>query len=206
MDDDFNPEAVRPAEYLPDTEFTLGPMVIAGLVAVLLLLCGLCFWLGYAMGSRNSRALQPAAQTAAPSTPQAAGAAAKPPAAPPSVHHSSSASQSDTTVSNPTGAAQSVSPETLPASQLIVRPALATAQTAPAPASVLMVQIASVSHQEDADVLVGALRKRGYAVAVRRDPADNMFHVRVGPFSSFNDANATRQKLLNDGYNAIVEP
>jgi cell division septation protein DedD len=69
-----------------------------------------------------------------------------------------------------------------------------------------MVQIATVSHQEDADVLVGALHKRGYAVTALRDPADNQFHVRVGPFSNRNDANATRQKLLRDGYNAIVQP
>jgi len=35
---------------------------------------------------------------------------------------------------------------------------------------------------------------------------DNQFHVRVGPFSNRNDANAVRQKLLRDGYNAIVQP
>jgi cell division septation protein DedD len=69
-----------------------------------------------------------------------------------------------------------------------------------------MVQIAIVSHQEDADVLVSALRQRGYTATARRDPADNQFHVRIGPFNSHNEANAMRQKLLNDGYNAIVQP
>jgi len=29
--------------------------------------------------------------------------------------------------------------------------------------------------------------------------------VQTGPFANRNDANAMRQKLLNDGYNAIVE-
>jgi cell division septation protein DedD len=69
-----------------------------------------------------------------------------------------------------------------------------------------MVQIAAVSHPEDADVLVSALRKHGYAVAVHRDPADALIHVQVGPFASRTDAAAMRQKLLNDGYNAIVQP
>jgi cell division septation protein DedD len=100
-----------------------------------------------------------------------------------------------------------------------VKPALSAAATTPAPVSAqsapvlksalsgaIMVQIATVSQQEDADVLVGALRKRGYAVTARRDPADNQLHVRIGPFSNRNDANATRQKLLRDGYNAIVQP
>jgi cell division septation protein DedD len=73
-------------------------------------------------------------------------------------------------------------------------------------ASGLMVQIAAVTNQEDADVLMGALRKRGYAVAARRDAADGMIHVRTGPFSSRDEAEKWRQKLLNDGYNAIVQP
>ena len=74
------------------------------------------------------------------------------------------------------------------------------------PAGMFMVQIAAVSHPEDADVLVGALRKRGYSVSVHRDPADALMHVEVGPFASRTDAGAMRQKLLNDGYNAIVQP
>ena len=73
------------------------------------------------------------------------------------------------------------------------------------PAGGLMVQIAAVSHLEDADVLIDALRRRGYAVTVRRDLADNLIHVRMGPFATIADANM-RIKLLNDGYNAIVEP
>lgn len=69
-----------------------------------------------------------------------------------------------------------------------------------------MVQIAAVSHQEDADVLVNALRSRGYAVAARREAVDGMIHVRIGPFSSRDAANHWRLKLLGDGYNAVVQP
>jgi len=69
-----------------------------------------------------------------------------------------------------------------------------------------MVQVASVSNQEDADVLVNALRKRGYPVNAHRDAADGMIHVRIGPFNTRDDANKWRLKLLNDGYNAIVQP
>ena len=68
-----------------------------------------------------------------------------------------------------------------------------------------MVQIAAVTHAEDAEVLVGALRKRGYSVAARRDVGDNLIHVQTGPFVNRNDANAMREKLLKDGYNAIVQ-
>jgi cell division septation protein DedD len=69
-----------------------------------------------------------------------------------------------------------------------------------------MVQIAAVSNPQDAEVLVNALRKRGYSVTVRREFTDNLIHVRIGPFNSRGEANQWRQKLLNDGYNAIIEP
>jgi cell division septation protein DedD len=104
-----------------------------------------------------------------------------------------------------------------PALDSQVRPALGAAagtgqsagalkvQPATAQAQGWMVQIAAVSHSEDAQVLVDALRKRGYEATARRDLGDNMIHVQTGPFVSRNDANAMRQKLLNDGYNAIVQ-
>jgi len=69
-----------------------------------------------------------------------------------------------------------------------------------------MVQIAAVAHQEDAQVLMSALRKRGFAASVRHDPADGLLHVQIGPFATWTAAAAMRQKLLNDGYNAIVQP
>jgi cell division septation protein DedD len=72
------------------------------------------------------------------------------------------------------------------------------------PAALLLVQVATLAHQEDADVLVEALKRRGYAVAAHRD-TDGMVHVRVGPFDSRDVANQWRQKLLNDGYNAVVQ-
>ena len=69
-----------------------------------------------------------------------------------------------------------------------------------------MVQVAAVSHDEDAQVLVSSLRKRGYNVSVRHEQQDTLSHVQVGPFASRDAAKAMRQKLLDDGYNAIVKP
>ena len=69
-----------------------------------------------------------------------------------------------------------------------------------------MVQVAAVSHQDDADVLVGALRKRGYAVTTQRAPSDRLIHVRIGPFATHDEASRMCTRLLSDGYNAIVQP
>jgi DedD protein len=77
---------------------------------------------------------------------------------------------------------------------------------APAPSSGKpMVQIAAVARQEDADVLVSALRQRGYGVVVRSEPQDKLLHVQVGPFADRTQATAIKQKLLSDGYNAIIK-
>ncbi|HEY9125957.1 MAG TPA: SPOR domain-containing protein, partial [Acidobacteriaceae bacterium] len=61
------------------------------------------------------------------------------------------------------------------------------------------------SNPTDAQVLVGALRKHGYSASIHNQPSDNLLHVQVGPFASRAEAAAMKQKLLSDGYNAIVK-
>jgi cell division septation protein DedD len=68
-----------------------------------------------------------------------------------------------------------------------------------------MVQIAAIGNPADADVLVRALQKRGYSVTTRHLPSDTLIHVQIGPFANKADAVAMRQKLLGDGYNAILK-
>jgi DedD protein len=72
------------------------------------------------------------------------------------------------------------------------------------PGQPIMVQIAAVSRQEDAEVLAGALRKRGFNPTVRPGTGDKFFHVQVGPFTDKTQAETMKQHLLADGYNAIV--
>jgi DedD protein len=73
------------------------------------------------------------------------------------------------------------------------------------PGHPIMVQIAAVSRQEDAEVLAGALRKRGFNPSVRPGDGDKFFHVQVGPFTDKNQAETIKQHLLADGYNAIMK-
>jgi|HubBroStandDraft_1064217.scaffolds.fasta_scaffold02411_2 DedD protein len=124
---------------------------------------------------------------------------------------SGSGAPSSTLESAPTGAPP-VSPQVRPAlGANAPEPSRANAtgpnvQAAlPSPNS-LMVQVAAVKNEEDAGVLTNALRRRGYPVISHRDPADGLIHVRIGPFPTREEANQWRMKLLNDGYNAIVQP
>ncbi len=82
----------------------------------------------------------------------------------------------------------------------------ADASNTPAgPGHPIMVQIAAVSRQEDAEVLAGALRKRGFNPQIRSGLADKFFHIQVGPFNDTSQAETMKQHLLADGYNAIVK-
>jgi DedD protein len=99
-----------------------------------------------------------------------------------------------------------------PPARVVAPPAPATVASTPVPVATPapgtgrpMVQIAAVARQEDADVLVSALRQRGYGVVVRSEPQDKLLHVQVGPFADRTQATAIKQKLLSDGYNAIIK-
>lgn len=67
-----------------------------------------------------------------------------------------------------------------------------------------MVQVAVLTRDEDASILIDALSRHGYSAAANRE-SDHRIHIRLGPFSTRTDASAMRDKLLNDGYNAVVQ-
>ena len=207
-----------------DREMTIGPFLLMVIGCGLFGLCGLCFLFGYSVGHRNAET-STAVSVPPPIVPAVAGQTgillAKPtagqtgaqaavPAAAASDLTSETGSGDSAAQASPSAASTSAEPEAhvVPAVQTTQQPGgSGTVQPALSSQSAsIMVQIAAVSHPEDADVLVGALRKRGYAVTSRRDPTDGLLHVQVGPFANRNDAYAMRQKLLNDGYNAILQP
>jgi cell division septation protein DedD len=209
-----------------DTELTLNPATLLGIFFGMVLLCGLFFGLGFAVGRYGPSDSPSGPQVAASTqqTPLAASSKPKPSAVPqantqpqramvnlPSDTSRAPAATSqlpvNSTPANPYAQPQ-VRPALPPVEYQPPAPPAATSRVEPAtmPIAGMMVQIAAVMHPEDAEVLVGALRKRGYAVSVRRLPTDNLIHVQIGPFKSRDEANSWRQKLLNDGYNAIVQP
>jgi DedD protein len=236
--DDEEPELEEPRR---DTEVTLGWGSLLGMGVALLVMCGLCFGLGYLAGHRTPPAPAAAAATAAqPSAPdqeplQGSGSVPKPsasaqvPASPPASDNATApgggespeavaSSPAQGTASGAPGTSSST-PTSASPTQSPVRPALqggsaenaagaAGASVRPAlpSATSLMVQVAAVKNEEDAGVLMNALRRRGYPVTVRRDPVDGLIHVRIGPFPTRDEANQWRMRLLNDGYNAIVQP
>ncbi len=93
-----------------------------------------------------------------------------------------------------------------PVSTDTASPAMVTPSTVPPAGGGVMVQIAAVMHQADAEMLAQALRSNGYAAVVRTEPQDKFLHVQVGPFATRDQAKAMRTRLQGDGYNAFLKP
>jgi DedD protein len=217
-----------------DTELTLGPTTLLAIFFGLVLLCGLCFGLGYSAAHRGDTDAGVALPGSTPDTVQAGTAHPKPsanaqpdqpsamtaplPAARADAEPPPAQAETETWHARPAapaelaqapavkpalGAASAIVPAVAPPASA-VSPALASASGSVAAGSI-MVQIAAVGQPEDADVLMSALRKRNYTVVSRREPLDGLIHVRIGPFKTRVEAETWRSKLLNDGYNAIVQ-
>ncbi len=234
----FDEEEAESSKKHADTELTLGSGMLLAIFFGLVLLCGLCFGMGYAIGHRGSgpTAITPPQPAPDQEPLQANGAIPKPsaiaqtPVTPTATSDTAGQSTSDGAAGDGAagdGVAQAAAPPAPSPGNGVaaangapqVHPAL-TANDAPesgayAPAQTVhpalaqppvMVQIAAVSNPEDAAVLVNALRKRSYPVTAHRDPGDNFIHVRIGPFATRAIAEQWKSKLLNDGYNAVVQP
>jgi len=218
-------EDLAPPDPEQDRELTISSTTLLAIFFGLVLVCGLFFGLGYTLGRR---APSEASQLPADASPNVSASALPPTDGQPKPSAASqpvaapepTATDADTTDASgsatPGGSPQdgtidTKTPETTasPAPQPVkqqapapvqAQPAATTTQTpavasAAAPAAI-MVQIAAISNPADANVLVSALH---------RVPGDPLIHVQVGPFSNRADAIAMRQKLLGDGYNAILK-
>jgi cell division septation protein DedD len=191
-----------------DTEITLGTGRMLALFFGLVLVCAVFFAVGFSLGRKAGTAgganpLAGQAQTPAAVVRPAAGK-----------NNSPQAGASDQfgfykAVGQKSADAQ-LAPQTSPP-QTAAAPAEAT-NTAPKtaapdptnPGNAYYVQVAAVTRQEDAGALVEALKGKQYPAFTTNPSADKFFRVQVGPFADIKDAEATRARLVADGYTPIL--
>ena len=207
-----------------EREITLGTTMILLIFFALAVYGAVLFGFGYSLGSKHSESA--ALPVAAPSSSTSFNAfkpAAGSPVGSPSSQKSPAAPTTETaTIPLP----DTVSPKAEPAEPKVIAAATdfeaTTAKSKtpppapPTPAGeppmaipiaangTFVVQVAAVSHQEDADLIASTLKRRGYVVNVRGE-ADKLLHVQVGPFANRKDADAMKAKLLADGFNAYIK-
>jgi DedD protein len=197
-----------------DTEITLSTGKLLGIFFALAIVCGVFFTMGYLLGKSTSAGGRTEIVASVPT----GSAASKPSASnktpeattqscPPGSPNCSPAS-ADAGGKNPDQ--QSLSQSSGQQASGGKTPDQSSSQSAGTDVKngaggSFMVQVAAVSKQEDADILVTALRKKQYPVFIANSAGDPLFHVQVGPFSEKKDAEAMRTRLAGDGYNAIVK-
>jgi DedD protein len=205
--------SAKEADELRDTEITLSTGKLLGIFFALAIVCGVFFTMGYLLGKSTSAggrteivATVPSSSAGKPyagnKTPEAVTQTC-PPGSP------NCAPVSSSTDNTPAAKASDQASTAQPSSGSKT-PDQSTGQSTSADvksgaASSFMVQVAAVSKQEDAEILVTALRKKQYPVFIANAAGDPLFHVQVGPFSDRKDAEAMRTRLSGDGYNAIVK-
>ena len=200
----------------PDREITLGTTLLLGIFFALAALCAAFFGFGYSLGAKHTSAVTVTSET----QPSLKLNGAKPAAGSAAPVAKASADSTDTPAPKPAQpagqtATQTATVDPTPAEAPPAR-AHAPADTTPVAASApppppapgatqFLVQIAAVTHQEDADLIASTLTRRGYAVNIRPEPQDKLLHVQVGPFPTKKDAEAMRQRLMADGFNAYIK-
>lgn len=213
----FDDDPLQLAAPRRDAELTLGMGALLAIFLGLVLLCGLCFGLGYEFGRRSAPTTANLPSETAPvqtgESKPSAGASLTGQTANASIDQSSgpdanaaveeSAPADESSPDNPaqhppvpvaSGAAH-------PSVRADVRPIPPVVST-----SAVVVQVASLADPNDAEYLLEALKKRGYPAMARREVGNHNINVRVGPFASRDEANRWRQRLMGDGYNATVLP
>jgi DedD protein len=187
-------------------ELTLSTGMILGIFLVLVLLCGAFFGFGYKMGSHTGA---PAVAAANPESPQPTGgtfSGFKPAAGSPAGESGGSSAAPAADADGDSGEAPAGAAESRSAVPAAHSPAPVVTTPEPAVAAGnFIVQVAAVSHEEDAQLLVNALRAKGYPVSAHTEPQDKFFHIQVGPYNNAQDATAAKQRLVADGYQPIIK-
>ena len=197
-----------------DREISLGAPAILGIFFALVLVCAVFFGFGYTMGRKSAQATT--ADTVAAnedtssngSAKPAAGSLASQPAAQPAADSASPAVVQTEPASGASATQPTPSKNAATAADGMIgggKPPTSNQSPAISPSGTIMVQIAAVSSQDVADILLASLRKKGYSVSVRHEPQDKLLHIQIGPFANRKDAEAMQQRVLADGFNAIVK-
>ena len=206
-----------------DTEITLGTGRLLGFFFGLAILCAVFFGMGFTLG-RNTASPQPVVQ---PTTmPVASPTASIKPAAAKSGTAAAPCADGQNCDKSGSDELSFIKSDQKAAPAAQTAPAETPQETAPEPAAVtttsaaakpapemknlpansgFVVQIAAVTKKDDAEALVGALRKKNYPVFISADANDHLYHVQVGPYTDRKDATTVKDKLSGDGYNAIVK-
>jgi cell division septation protein DedD len=199
----------KEADQVRDTEITLSTGKLLGIFFALAIICGVFFTMGYLLGKSSSAGSRTEIVASVPSSSNVGKPSGgnKTPEATTQNCSPGSPNCAPVAAGSDAGLAGK-NPDRQPAGGKT--PDTSSSQSAGTEVKngadgSFMVQVAAVSKQEDAEILVTSLRKKQYPVFIANSAGDPLFHVQVGPFNEKKEAEAMRARLAGDGYNAIVK-
>lgn len=209
-------------------DLVLGGSHLVGIFALLVVVLGIVFTLGYLLGrSRYEDQLRAALAMGGASEP--AGSSAKDTGPAPGETKGGSESTPPANWDFYRSAEPSKTPERLTAApsprpvtapvQPVVSPAAKSASATPAkpaartvappgsaliPQGAITLQVAALLREADALALAQALQEKKFPAIVTTPSADRYYRVQVGPYPDITSANAARRELEKQGFKSIV--
>jgi DedD protein len=209
-------------------DLVLGGRHLAGIFALLVVVLGIVFTLGYLLGRSRYEAPLVAEVSAAPAegrkaSEKGAGVAANPEVPSPPVewdfYRSAEPARSPEPLAVPPRPEAKVEPK--PASTPAQPPATPAAKPAPAtpakpatrtaapgsaliPQGAITLQVAALLREADALALAQALQEKKFPAIVTTPSVDRYYRVQVGPYSDTKSATAARRELEKQGFKSIV--
>jgi DedD protein len=195
---------------------------LVGLFLGVVLLCGVFFTLGYVMGRTQyggpvhadapERTATP--KPAAEAKPADTATAASPTASEWDFYSKQKNDQLEPAAKDPTPVADADSPTAAPpaapapppAPQSELQPVKSTTRASKPPKPQFVVQVAAMSHQNDALAMTELLQRKHFsAFVVRPSAGEKLYRVQVGPYAEERAADAAKTALDRAGFKAIIK-
>ena len=177
---------------------------LVGLFLGVVLLCGVFFTLGYVMGRTQYGGAVHAADGFNNNVPSAPVSAAKSKAAP----AAPSAPATKSPASVPAVATKSKNAPPPAATKTVAATPKQPPARFQAPAmnkNSIVLQVAAVKLQRDALEMADAIQQKKFPAFVASSPADNFYHVQVGPYPDMPSAENAKRALEQLGFKPIIK-
>ena len=206
---------------------------LVGLFLGVVLLCGVFFTLGYVMGrtqyggavhAADAPLKSAAPSSAASSKPLKGPATAKTPVSPDPGgwldenktstpdHLEPAAKSAPAPVAKPPAPIPAVTPksskaEPVPRTKTIAAPRQPAARFQPPPMTKnsIVLQVAAIKVQKDALEMADEIQRKKFPAFVATAPADNLYHVQIGPYSDMASADSAKRALEQLGFKPIIK-
>jgi cell division septation protein DedD len=190
-------------------DVVLGGRHLIGIFALLVMVLGIVFTLGYLLGRSRYEEQLRAATESGESASGSAASAGRADAPPPADWDFYRSAEPPKPAERLAAASEPAAPPERPADAPATagKPAAATAVPVGSnliPKGAITLQVAALLREADAVALAQALQEKKFPAIVTTPTSDRYYRVQIGPYMDASSANAARRELEKQGFKSIV--